>query len=970
MRLAIPSFLACGALVLTLGASARAQDFSAADVQFFETKVRPVLADRCLSCHSAAKKVKGELHLDTRAGVLRGGERGPVLELGSPEKSRLIDAIRYMNPDLQMPPKGKLSDDQIAALEKWVKLGAPWPKEAEPAGGGGAEAPAAFDVQKRKAAHWAWQPIRAVPPPAVTNSAWVADPIDQYVLAKLEAKQLTPAAPADRRALIRRAYFDIVGLPPTPEAVETFVNDASPDAFAKVVDDLLASPHYGERWGRHWLDLVRYAETYGHEFDYPIPHASEYLYYVIRAFNADVPYDRFAMEHIAGDLLPEPRLHPTEGYNESPIGTGFWYFHEQTHAPVDVRQHQADRVDNQVDVFGKTFQGLTIACARCHDHKFDAISTRDYYALYGVLESTRQQQAFLDPHGKVASHVALIDQARREGDALVAAAAQPVARTTPEYPATATRFEGFDAPTFDGWFPTGFAFGAGPAGEAQWDSVRRDPPRLARPGVAHSGLLAGKLRGTLRSRSFVIDKPYVDFLLAGNGGRVRFLVDTYTMDEFSALLFEGLTFDVKTENGRFQWHRIDASRYLGHRAHIELIDEGDTYVAVDEVVFTDGSGGLAAPPDEQPVLTALAGSPELTAVAAMMDELAGTLPEPVRVLAAHDGEGVDERVFRRGSYKVLGDVVPRHFLEALDGNGAGPLAAPGAGSGRLELARRVASPDNPLTARVMANRVWHHLFSRGIVPSVDDFGVMGQPPSHPELLDHLADRFVRDGWSVKRLIRSIVLSNTYRMSSAASEHATRVDPQNGLLHHMPVRRLQGEAVRDAILAVSGRLDRTPYAPIVDVHLTDFMEGRGRPTTGGGPLDGDGRRSVYTKVRRNFLPPMMLAFDMPIPFNAIGRRSVSNVPAQALILMNDPFVIEQAKVWATRVLGEPGLTPERRIDRMYREAFSRPPTPQETADALEFMKAQAAQLGASADDVSVWTDFAHVLFNVKEFVFVN
>jgi hypothetical protein len=964
MRLTLSLLLAA----LSLPALAHAQEFSPADLEFFEAKVRPVLVERCYKCHSASEKVKGELHLDSRAGVMRGGERGPVIEPGDPGKSRLIDAIHYGNPDLQMPPKGKLSDDQIAALEQWVKLGAPWPKEPEPGVGGGAEK-AAFDLQKRKSSHWAWQPVRVTPPPAVKDAAWVADPIDQFVLAKLEEKGLAPAARAEKRALIRRAYFDLVGLPPAPEAVEAFVADASPDAFAKVVDGLLASPHYGERWGRHWLDLVRYAETYGHEFDYPIPHASKYLYYVVRAFNANVPYDRFAMEHIAGDLLPEPRLHPTEGYDESPIGTGFWYFHEQTHAPVDVRQHQADRVDNQVDVFGKTFQGLTIACARCHDHKFDAISTKDYYALYGVLASTRQQQAFLDPGGKLAAVVAQLQQARRAGDAV--AATQRVARDpreTPQYPPTATRFEGFDDPDFTGWFPTGFAFGTGPTGDAQWDSARRDVPRLVRPGVAHSGLLAGKLRGTLRSRSFVIDKPYVDYLLAGNGGRIRLLVDGYTMDEFSPLLFEGLTFDVKTEGGRFQWHRSDVSRYLGRRGHVELIDEGDGFVAVDEIVFTDGSGGLASPPAEQPVFEELAASPELKAAGAKLDELAASLPEPVRILAAHDGEGVDEHVFRRGSYKSLGDAVPRKFLEAIGDNDA-PLAAPGGGSGRLELARRVASPDNPLTARVMANRVWHHLFGRGIVPTVDDFGVMGQPPSHPELLDHLADRFVKEGWSVKRLIRGVVLSNTYRMSSAASEHATRVDPQNVLLHHMPVRRLEGEAVRDAILAVSGRLDRTPYAPIVEVHLTEFMEGRGRPGDGG-PLDGAGRRSIYTKVRRNFLPPMMLAFDMPIPFNTIGRRSVSNVPAQALILMNDPFVVEQAQVWAQRVLKEPGLTPARRIDRMYREAFGRPPTEQETADASAFLAAQAAQLGVPPEDVRAWTDLAHVLFNVKEFVFVN
>jgi hypothetical protein len=336
------------------------------------------------------------------------------------------------------------------------------------------------------------------------------------------------------------------------------------------------------------------------------------------------------------------------------------------------------------------------------------------------------------------------------------------------------------------------------------------------------------------------------------------------------------------------------------------------------------------------------------------------------VLAAYDGDGVESPVFRRGSHKALGDIVPHRYLEAID-----PTTFGGPGSGRLELARRVASPNNVLTGRVMVNRVWHHLFGRGIVPTVDDFGVMGEPPSHPDLLDHLADRFVQGGWSLKRLIREVMLSSTYRMSStsAGDPRVAQVDPANVLLHRANVRRLQGEAIRDAMLAVSGRLDRKVYAPIAEVHLTDFLTGLGRPKDSG-PLDGFGRRSLYTKVRRNFLPSMMLAFDTPIPFSAIGRRSVSNVPAQALILMNDPFVHEQARAWAEATLKEPGLNDEERIAHMYRRAFARPPTDDERRDGLEFLRGQADAYGARAGDARVWADFAHVLFNAKEFVFVN
>ncbi|HXU76170.1 MAG TPA: DUF1549 domain-containing protein, partial [Methylomirabilota bacterium] len=363
------------------------------EIEFFEKKIRPLLVERCYKCHSTgSEKLKGGLLLDSREGLMKGGDDGPVVSAGSPEKSKLIEAIHYQNPDLQMPPKGKLAETEIALLTEWVKMGVPWPREEPPKAAGAAPV---FDFEKRRREHWAWQPIRVAEPPATGNPGWASNAVDQFLLAKLEAHQLQPAPRAGRRTMLRRLSFDLIGLPPTARELEELDNPSWD--YEKTVDRLLASPRFGERWARHWLDLVRYAETLGYEFDYPLQNAWRYRDYVIRAFNADVPYDQFVREHIAGDLLPRPRLNPEEGFNESVIGTGFFWMGQREHSPVDVRQHQAELIDNQIDVMSKTFLGLTVACARCHDHKFDAIRTADFYSLYGVLEGSRYAQKEIDP---------------------------------------------------------------------------------------------------------------------------------------------------------------------------------------------------------------------------------------------------------------------------------------------------------------------------------------------------------------------------------------------------------------------------------------------------------------------------------------------------------------------------------------------------------------------------------------------
>lgn len=1081
------------ALAFALGAHVVSAAPSPQELEFFESKVRPLLAEQCYRCHSTkAEKLKGGLLLDHGSTLLSGGDAGPVVAPGDPDKSLLVEAVRYKNPELQMPPKKRLSDDQIKVLEQWVALGAPWPDEPAPS----AEkkpGPKSFDLAGRKAEHWCWQPVVMPPVPAVKDTWWSEDPIDRHILAKLEQKGLQPSEPAHKRLLIRRAYFDLIGLPPTPEQVDAFVADSEEGAFARVIDGLLASPHFGERWARHWMDLVRYAESCGHEFDYNIPHAPEYRNYLIRAFNADVPYDRFATEHIAGDLMDPPRYHPDDGYNESVIATGFWHMHEATHAPTDVRANEADRVDNQIDVFSKTFLSVTVSCARCHDHMFDAISTKDYYALAGYLQSSRRNEALLDPGKKIAKQLSEIKKLKAKADALLGdvfasgvepeslarylmAANEGVAEGAnqeaiakryqietgtlkgwvdlmvseavkkPEHPlyvwskfiglapkapaaeftkrmqsaadelarhrdqhekqaADKVQFADFGGATFHslGWSTTGQAYGDGPVANAEWIQAAG---RSAEPGRANGGRFGGRAQGVLRSPTFEITHNQIHTLAAAHKGglSVRLIIDGYWMEPNNGLLFRGTRINDANTDGLDKWLTIggDLRLHRGRRAHLEYIDHGDGFFDLDEIWFSDGG-----PPPVAPSATAMkvAGNEKITSLKELalaygwlwkhaktadpkaLDEdargflaiaeglgtgdariaklagvqkemaaLANSVPHPRRVQALTDGSAENEFVFLRGSHKRLGDEVPRRFLTALGGEN---LTAPKSGSGRLDLARQVVSPANPLTARVITNRLWHHLFGRGLVASTDDFGVLGKRPTHPELLDHLAATFVeQDQWSIKRALKRMMLTKTYQQASVAGGRGDEIDPENLLLHRANLRRLQGEVIRDAMLAVSGRLDRKLYGGSVPVHLTNFMTGRGRPQ--GGPLDGQGRRSVYVSVRRNFLSPMMLAFDTPQPFSSMGRRTVSNVPAQALIMMNDPMVHEQAKLWGKRV-AEQDLDPVATVRRMYQQAFGRAPDADELA-------AGTAYLGDSANAETLG-EYAHVLFNTKEFIFL-
>jgi hypothetical protein len=1278
---------------------------------FFESKVRPLLSERCYECHShKSKKLKGDLYLDSRKGVLQGGDIGASVIPGNPAGSLLIEAIHYRDPDLQMPPKSKLSAAEIEILESWVAMGAPWPDEPEPSGGNRK----VFDLAGRKASHWAWKPVVEPPLPEVKDIEWGKQPIDRFILSGLEKNALVPAESTDRRTLVRRTTYDLRGMPPTPEEVKNFVEDDSSTAFEKVVDRLLSSPEFGEKWARHWMDLFRYAESRGHEFDANTPNAFRYRDYLIRALNKDVPYDQFVTEHIAGDLIENPRLHSETGANESILATGFWFLGEWIHSPVDTRQDEADRFDNMIGVFSKSFLGLTVACARCHDHKFDAISTKDFYGLQGFLQSSGYRQAryeTMEHNGAIARQLDQLERSANLGSiwgkafgagsadsAKYISAAGKVLRGEVEFEKDVLvennpdsigpiLFADFEDGTYGKWVTTGTAFGKGPVtlatkAEYQKDfrphgkffvnshNVRKDP--------ANAGTRLGDDQlGTLTSPHFRIERDFITFLVGGGAYKketcVNLLIDgkvvlsatgrsNNTMAETSwdvrrwigsearfqvvdkrkggwgnigldhivftnKNIFEGnkafaasdvdeavVTSVAHSENlekkrllawtkalfqakssrsgplaplsavlvnnkpdwnllyyenasledrrkkyfdalgklelavnysnsptgfflqdgysfgqrpklpgdllldangvpaGVARWgmarrepswhvlrtvdsvrdagklgfvragltlrtptfantqgdvhflirgkakvvavvdsHRLvqgplhgntvlDAGRpgeltwvtqdldkrgqtYLGHRLHLEFtpVDSNDFEVLMIDLSNDSAARGevlsfLKSPPNtlyhglenlrKNPTHSQLA-----NLVSSNLKNIAGKLGKPVDLEHAHladwlvrnmglmgldgreefsvdflshrkklvsqikadsrtamamlDGSPDDEYVFVRGNHRSRGDEVPRRFLEALGGLDT-PISE--TGSGRLELASQITDPKrNPFISRVLVNRLWHHLFGRGIVPSTDDFGVLGQEPTHPELLDHLAGRLVEKDWSVKAMIKEIIMSRSYQMSSGAKGAGEVKDPANTLWHRANLRRLQSESIRDALLFVSGRLDPMMYGNSVPTYLTAFMEGRGRP--GKGPLDGNGRRSVYLSVRRNFLSPFMLAFDTPSPFNAVGRRTTSNVPSQGLILMNDPFVVGQAALWGRKLLKEHS-NPSSRIKSLYESAFSRPPSKLEMDATLDFLADQAKLHGVKEDHELPWKDLAHAIINTKEFIFLN
>lgn len=774
-------------------------------LQFFESRIRPLLVDHCYECHSQeSDEVGGGLLLDSRAGVIRGGTSKQTIVPGNPEISLLMTAVSHTNPDLKMPPDAKLSEEQIADLATWIRMKAPDPRLDDTV----AVVKARSEIDWNQAREfWSLQPLSQTPPPAVQDASWPANPIDHFVLSKLESSKLTPAVDADRRTLIRRATFDLIGLPPSPEEVAAFLADTSHDAFAKVIDRLLESPQYGERWGRHWMDVVRYADTAGDNSDFPIPQAYLYRNWVIDAFNRDLPYDEFVREQLAGDLMGGASA---EERRSRIIATGYIASARRFGSRVDdYPQHLT--IEDTIDNVGRTFLAMTINCARCHNHKFDPITSEDYYAIYGIFHSTR-------------------------------------------YP---------------------------------WPGIELDQ----------------------RQRNFVALAP---------------------PDEVE-----------RVENER--------------RARKKELDEKVKRLKQQR----DKSQG-----DEQPTLTAALKKAE----EAVREFSRQPLPYETIYAVAESPSIEDVPVQIKGDPTKPGDVVPRRFLKVLSGQ---TLPDGDQTSGRLQLANWIVDRSNPLTARVMVNRIWQYHFGQALVKTANDFGRHGQPPSHPDLLDWLAQRFINSGWSIKSLHRTIMLSRTYRQSSRLSAAALQVDPVNQLLSAYPRHRLDAEAIRDTLLLLGGNLDPTPgeahpFPPQDQWKFTQHNPFKA--------IYESNRRSVYLMTQRIQRHPYLAIFDGADPATSVPSRLTSTTPLQALYLLNDKFVHEQANGLARQLLSEaPDDTA--RIKRVWSRMFSRPPEPDESAAARQLLADVRRELetaGGEGDELAQqsWEALVRSLMRLNELVYVE
>lgn len=802
------------ALSAKAGEEPAREEAASARIEFFEKQVRPLLAEHCFKCHGP-KQQKSGLRVDHIATLLTGGDSGPAIVPGRPDDSLLIDAVRYHS--LEMPPDGKLRDDKIEVLERWVAIGAPWTAtEAPPTAGG---------ISDDDRQWWAFQPLRIPEPPAVADGGWSRNEIDRFVFQKIGAAGLRPAPEASRQTLARRVYFDLTGLPPTPDEAQEFAEDVSPDAYERLVDKLLASPKYGQRWARHWLDLVRYADSDGYRADDYRPHAWRYRDYVVSAFNHDKPYDRFVQEQLAGDeMFPdEPEALTATGY----LRCGIYEYNSR-----DVRGQWEIILNDLTDTTGDVFLGLGLQCARCHDHKYDPLLQKDYFRLRaffaGLTPYEERPAATADEQARHATQLAEWESAsadvRREIEAL-------------------------EAPFRE---------------QARKDAVRKFPDDI----------------------KAMIEKP----------------VDERTPVErqLADLAFLQVT---------YEWDRLDRKI------------KGETKERLD-ALRKDLAQFDALKPG--PLATVLAAS-----------EIG---PEASETVIAKKGVAVEP------GYLTLLEEGPAEILPPASGHSTGRRAA---------LAAWLTRADNPLTARVMVNRVWQHHFCRGLAANSSDFGKLGGLPSHPELLDWLAGRFIADGWSIKQLHRRILLSATYRQACGHPDAAEGFakDPENRLYWRGTVRRLDAEQIRDAFYAVTGELRLVAGGP--------------------GPASELPCRSIFLRVMRNTRVPLLDVFDAPFWIASAASRDVTTTPLQSLMLINSQFTLDRAAAFARRVCDEDQSDEAHRVALAYRIAFGRPPTSAETAAALDFVRTQAAACGEAETTVSQpWIDFCHVLLNANEFLYVE
>ena len=942
-----PAFLKFLGLIIAFGCSSTAWSDDAqrpagspegeGNVEFFERRVRPVLAEHCWACHGE-KKQHGGLRLDSREELMKGGDGGPVVDLKIVATSRLIKAIRHDDPDLQMPPEpaGKLPDDAIVAITGWIAAGANWPAD---------QTSQRIDPSEAGKSHWAFQPVRPQPIPAVRHVDWSQSPIDHFILARLEEQGMSPSGPAERDTLIRRAAFDLTGLPPSADEIAAFVNDSSPEAFAKVIDRLLDSPRYGERWGRYWLDVARYADTKGYvrlQEERRFPFAFTYRDWVIQAFNKDLPYDQFIVQQLAADQLP-----PAEQEQALPA-LGFLTLGRR------FTSNQHDIIDDRIDVVSRGLLGLTVTCARCHDHKYDPIPTADYYSLYGVFVSSEDpiipplvakpasdlptqtfQQEFdsrqraLDDYEQK-QYAGLLDEFRaRSADYLLESlkGRVPLLLALPTAPGEIRQLivdrwldylERADRrdPVFGPWH----AFQAINSGDfpvaaealvASWNAAAGQPESRINP------LIARRFSEHPPTSMADVARGYGD-LLAQIHQRWQSLHASTTAAASGAL---------------------DRLSDPSEEALRQVLYAADSPVAVG---MQDALGQYLydAPINDEIVKRRNA----------VYQHLANTALGPARTHTLVERPVPhDTRILVRGNPTRPGQHVDRQFLHVLSSGEPKPFVT---GSGRLELARAIASRENPLTARVLVNRVWAHHFGTGLVRSPSNFGLRGEAPTHPELLDYLAARFMNEGWSIKNLHRWIMLSSTYQQSSRNASVELTQDPENRLLGRMNLRRLDVEALRDSLLMAAGKLNLTSGGPSVDLSAS-----------------GANRRTVYGLIDRQGLPGMLPTFDFASPDTHSPERYSSTVPQQALFLMNSPMLFEFAKAFAARVDVVSIENPSARVARMVQIAWGRAPNEHETRLALEYLE-RDKNLSAAADSLAGWDALAQALLMANEFTYVD
>jgi len=971
----------------------------------FNYDIRPILVQKCYLCHGPdPSSRKANLRLDTYEGATALTKEGlKAIDPGHTKNSLVLFRINHKDPDIVMPtPESNLSltERERKLVEKWIEQGAEWKP------------------------HWAFLPEK--PSPGVKE--YKGNPIDYFINNKLDEIGLDAGKKANQYALIRRVSYMLTGLPPTDKELQEYLKDDSPEAYEKMVDYYLGSARYGERWARHWMDVVRYAETKGHEFDYAITGAWRYRDYLIRTFNQDIPYNQFVLEQLAGDLMNKPRTAANSSINEAQLATMFYVLSEGTHSPVDIRKDEADRIDNMIDVTSKAFQGLTLSCSRCHDHKFDPLAAKDYYSFYGVMEGTRftpvasnqlatastaekiQVQkdsvrnavwSYLSAHlgSDVVNKPSFASLKQGEGSHVKKATSVPMDSSR-----ILADFTGSD---LQGWKTDGPAF---TRSTTLGEPVFSDQQKLTglQQGLASSRKLSTNIFGALRSPDFVIDNNFIGVLAAGSKSSIRIIIDNFQLIQFP--IYGDMDQKVNTEKlSRFIFN---VAQWKGHKAYIEFLPgsfEGhvfkmakDAYIEAKYVIAYNKdwyeprgnerksniatrdawlaiTSGKGTDEDVQKINQLLRPgktsiqSPELHSWLEQNKSLEASLTDSIEFFhGVTDGNGKNSPVFVRGNHMELSpERVKRMFIPAIKVSNPN-LDVPG--SGRLQLAASIIDPQNPLTSRIIVNRIWHHLFGKGIVETVDNFGMQGKLPSNPELLDYLAIQFREDGYSIKKTIRRMVMSDAFRRSTTTEPAAAKKDPLNIYLSHFPVRRIEAEAIRDAMLRVSGSLDTTMYGYPVPAHITRFMNGRGKPGKSG-PMDGNGRRSIYVEVRRNFLDPIMSAFDRPTPFSAFGKRTVTNVPSQSLIMLNDPFVVKMAERMCTSMLSGKLESAADRVQWIYQRCLSRKASDDEVEDAEAFLKqlkATYARNGIPKDRIEglVWKDYVHTVFNVKEFIFLN